>query len=333
MAWFTLPKRHVPKPELIGPHRSLNPMFSPESAPGLRNFRRRVFSATGLLLLLIGAGYLAYGPLFRITTVEVSGTRVIDPGSLKQRIERHLDGRRWLVFPNRTLWIVSAKGLTRTLERLIRQRLSIESVTVIKQRPHTLRVAVAERLPVATWYDGSLYGTVDRRGVIIDMQNQAVPSLPIVTAENQLAFTVDSRVVKEEVIEKIVELNKELLSFQLTPQTLLLPAPTCPVAPVQPPEKGPDGSNSNANASSNNNTSQTPVNRSLNVVDKPCDLQALRFNSQEIHVQLKDGPRVLFDRHQDIRAAVATLKRVLTQPNIASARIIDVRFGERVYIQ
>ncbi len=333
MTWLKLPKRQVPKPELVGPHRSLNPMFSPEPAPELKAFRRRVLLATALLLLLLGVGYLAYGPIFRVTAIEVSGTRVINAVSLKQRIEWHLDGRRWLVLPNRTLWIVSAKGLTRTLERLIRQRLSIESVTVIKQRPHTLRVVVAERSPVATWFNGSLYGTVDRHGVIIDMQAQAVPSWPIVTDENQQLLAVDSHVVKAEVMEKIVELNKELLVFQLTPQTFFIPVPTCPVSPEQPPETQPGDSNSNVNGSSNINTNQPPLNRGPVFVEKPCDLQALRFNSQEIHVQLKDGPRALFDRHQDIRAAVATLKRVLSQPSTTAIRIIDVRFGGRVYIQ
>lgn len=329
---FHQPKRHVPKPEPVGPHRSDNPLFRTESSADLPHFRLGVLMATGLVLLVIGAGGLAYGPWYRISRVTITGTRVINPASLRQASEQYLATRRWLVLPNRTLWVLSGHGLAQHLQRLIQRRLSIESVIVTKLWPAAITVTVAERTPVATWTNGTLFGTVDRHGVIIDTENQPVANLPLITDQNQQTFAVDTSVVKDEVISKMQELDRELAAGQLAVQTYLIPVPVCPVvvptantntaAPVT------GSMNTNTNIPYPNPT-VTNVNQAPLAI--PCDINNLRFNSQEIHVQLKDGPQVYFDRHQDLHQAVLTLKRVLSQPNQAALHVIDVRFGERVY--
>ena len=66
---------------------------------------------------------------------------------------------------------------------------------------------------------------------------------------------------------------------------------------------------------------------------KPCDLAALIFSSQEIHLQLVDGPRVLFDRRSNLTQAVQVLTRGLTQVYDHKLTEIDVRFAERAYIK
>ncbi|MBI5466783.1 MAG: hypothetical protein HY975_01030 [Candidatus Kerfeldbacteria bacterium] len=342
MAWWMINRRKVPRPELIGPHKSSNPMFAEGSPEHLALFRQRVLSALALVFVVGAAVWLVYGPWFRITTVAVTGTRIINPTSLQRVTERYVDGRRWYILPNRTLWVLSAGHLTKTLEKQIRQRLSIELVTVVKQRPHTLKIVVAERTPVATWYDGRQYATVDRHGVIIDLQAAAIQNLPLITDENEQAFGVDSSVVKQEVISAILGIERELTTAKLKMVTFLIPVPTCPITIEQ---IEPESTNANTNQSSvninataNTNATVSQTNRNSNTnttraVQRPCDLQELKYSSQEVHVQLQDGPRVLFDRHGDVAQAVQSLTKVLKQPQASPIHTIDVRFGERVYVQ
>ena len=79
----------------------------------------------------------------------------------------------------------------------------------------------------------------------------------------------------------------------------------------------------------NTNTS-TNINAAASV---PCQPDQLALASPEIHVQIEGGPRVLFDRHQNIAIAVQTLRRIMTTEATRGAKVVDVRFEGRAYIQ
>lgn len=335
-------KRHVPKPELIGPHRSDNPMFVDEREWSL--FRTKVFTWTGVSLAILALGYAIYGPLLRITSVTITGTRLIQPESLKRVTEAYLDERRWLVFPKRTLWLLSSHGLEQHLESSIRRRISIEGVTVTKQRPHGITVTVAERTPVATWTNGVSFGSIDRQGKIIELRTDADATLPKITDENGQTFTTDSSVVKQVVIGAVVALAGYMRQANITVDTYLIPKPVCP-EPVVVVDTNTNTGATNANLNINNskptnsstNTNITIINgnRTTNTSPQtnPCDVQDLRYSSQEVHAKLQNGPRVLFDRHGDIQQAVAALQRVLSERSDKQYTSIDVRFGDRVYVK
>lgn len=333
-------KRQVPKPDLIGPHASINPIF--DQPADWSAFRTRVLSYTGLGLALAALGFLVYGPWFEIRDVKVSGTRLLDPTSVKQTAERYLDGQRWLILPNRTIWILSGGDLARHLEQQIRQRISIDQVIIEKTLPHGLSIKVAERTPVATWTDGTLFGSVDKEGKIIELRPAPDENFPIVRDENKLMFSINSSVVKQEVITGVVNLAGQMKAANIPVSEYLIPVPVCP-APIVPETTTNTNTSNNSNStnsaatgntnSSNANSAPKNINVAVSVLP-PCDLVALRFGSQEIHVQLaEDGPRVLFDRHNDLQRAVGGLQRVLAERATKAYKTIDVRFGDRVYVQ
>lgn len=335
MALFHSQKRQVPKPELIGPHQSTNPMF--EAPPDWSSFRSRVVGYTAAGLFLTALAWLVYGPWFAVQAVTVSGTRLLDPASIKASAERYLDGQRWLILPNRTLWIVSSHGLSQHLERQIRQRISVEEVRVEKIRPHDIKIIVAERTPVATWTNGTIFGSVDKQGKIIEMTTTTNPDLPIIRDENQTAFTVDSSVVKQEVITAIQNLAGKMQVANIKVKEYLIPVPVCPAPIITTPETNTNSAVSNSNTVSinqnrNTNSSTTNANVAVSILP-PCDREALRYGSQEVHAQLDEGPRVLFDRHGDLGQAVQALQRVLAERANKTYTSIDVRFGDRVYVK
>lgn len=349
MAFLRPQKRHVPKPDLVGPHQSTNPMF--EEATDWSAFRTRVVGYTALALTVTAIGFLIYGPWFSVETVSVSGTRLIDPKSIEQSAKKYLDGQRWLVLPNRTIWILSSRGLAQHLEKQIRQRISIDQVTVEKTIPHHLKIVIAERTPVATWTNGTVFGSVDKNGKIIEMQTSPDTNLPLVRDENAQIFTVDSSVVKQVVIAGLHELAGQLKTANIQVNEFLIPIPVCP-APIIP---ATDSNTNSATNSSSTNINSNLANINSNVVTNSssatnttllqnvnqgiqvapvCDREALRYASQEIHVRLaEDGPRVLFDRHSNLKQAVQALQRVLSERTSKPYSSIDVRFGDRVYVQ
>jgi len=349
MAFLRPQKRHVPKPDLVGPHQSVNPMFV--ETTDWSAFRTRVIGYTALALTLTAIGFLIYGPWFRIETVSVTGTRLIDPKSIEQSAKKYLDGQRWLVLPNRTIWILSSRGLSEHLEKQIRQRISIEQVTVEKTIPHSLKIVVAERTPVATWTNGTIFGSVDKNGKIIEMQTTPDTNLPFVRDENTQVFTVDSSVVKQVVVAGIQQLAGQLKAANIQVSEFLIPIPVCPVPIIPSVETNTNSTtnssstntnselankNSNIATNSSSNTNATllqNVNQGIQVAPV-CNREALRYASQEIHVRLaEDGPRVLFDRHSDNKQAVQALQRVLSERTTKPYTSIDVRFGDRVYVQ
>jgi hypothetical protein len=249
-----------------------------------------------------------------------------------------LDGQSYLIIPRRNLWLLSTKAMEQFLLKKISSHLSIESVTVQKIYQHDVQITIAERTPVAIWSNGTRYGTIDRRGVLIEFQNQPTRDLPIVQDELATDFKPDQHLLEPAVVEALIKINDLLRAANLPVQTIIIPKPTCPLPP--PPEEtltSPTNANGNTNGA---NTNQPPLN--VNVapenVNQPipvvsCDLAALRPTSQEIHAQLKDGPRVLFDRHENLPRAVETLGRILGEPQNAHVTYVDVRFEERVFVK
>ncbi len=337
MALFRSQKRQVPKPDLVGRHQSANPMF--EGTPDWSAFRTRVFGYTALGLALTALGFLIYGPWFAIRQVTVSGTRLLNPKSIQQAAEKYLDGQRWLVLPNRTIWILSSPGLSQTLEKQIRRRISVEKVTVEKKAPHDLHIIVAERTPVAIWTNGTSFGSVDKQGKIIEMRTALDASLLTVRDENQTIFSVDSSVVKQEVMSSLQTLAGYLKPANIEVTEYLIPVTVCPTPIVPAVNANTTATSTNVNSSVSNkniNIQKSILNQNVNQslpVTLPCDREALRYSSQELHARLKDGPRVLFDRHGDLKQAVQALQRVLSERANKVYKTIDVRFGDRVYVQ
>lgn len=344
MAW-SRPKRKVPAPQQPQSHQSDNPMFQSEATPAIKHFRAGVFTITGGIFFLAFLIYGIYGPWLRITKVTISGTHKLNPTSVANVSNRILDQYWGLVIPNRNLWLVSAPYIGRTLQKKIALKLSIESVQITKQFPHTLNITIVERLPYAIWQAGDQQVAVDKHGVVIETQPTETNGLIRVHDLNDTPVQIDSPVIAESVMNDIVRLNNIVKSTTLSVEEYQIPIPTCPIEP-EAINANTNGDLANTNVA-NTNTSQPLIVRTTNlntsgnvnapIVNEPapvtCDITQLRQNSPEIHLKLDNGPTIYFDRHQDLQQAVSTVQRVLQDPQNLSAQYIDVRFGDRVYVQ
>lgn len=341
--WNRQPKRHVPEPVAPPQHGAPNPMFS--ASAELRNFRWRIIGITLGIMALGLLAYAVYGPWFVVRNITISGTREINPVSLKRVAEQEVDRWRWGILPQRNLWLLSRRSLSNALEKKIRERVSVEEVRVVKKNRHDMEIVVVERSPVALWKTDLAQGTVDRTGIIINTVSTQL-NLPTIIDQGNKSWKIGQQVLTEPVMQGFTILNETFVSLGIPVEYYQIPVPTCPTEIIQPTNTNQSNLTEGTNPDNNGNVSQTnasdtnsavtTVNDNTNqptVVRTNCDIVALAKASQEIHVKLKDGPLVLFDRHQDLKLAVQTVKRLLADKANAGATYIDIRFQERVYIK
>ncbi|GEM_PF-2105007 len=345
--WSRQPKRRVPAPVAPPQHGSPNPMFA--GSTEFSAFRWRIIGLTAGIFALGLLGYAVYGPWFTVRTITISGTREINPVSLKQVAAAELKHWRWGVIPQENLWLLSRGHLSKVLAAKIRRRLSIEQVTVIKRNRHDLEIAVVERTPIAAWKTDQGQGSIDRTGMIITTLTDA-GGLPVILDEGNKAWAIDQQVLTGQVMKGFIALHDAFTTLGFTVENYRIPVPTCPTKVVEPEVENTNQTNQgevDSNINAVNNRSVTNANSNINgafsnqntntleptVVQTDCDKAALAKASQEVHVKLKDGPLVLFDRHQDLALAVQTVKRLIADSANSGATYIDIRFQERVYIK
>ena len=128
--------------------------------------RRRAFVVIALLAAVLGLGWVAsVSPIVAIEHVVVTGTRqltveqVVDAGAIRRG-----DSLVWL----RTGHAAAA----------IRALPYADAVTVTREWPHTVRVVVSERTPVAWFAQGTTAWTTDATGRVLARVQAAPPGLP-----------------------------------------------------------------------------------------------------------------------------------------------------------
>jgi cell division protein FtsQ len=148
------PPRSVPRPVSPGQYR-----------------RRRLAAALAVLLLAVGLGLTGRVLLYDlgladVTQVEVTGAAVIPTREVLEAAA---------VTPGGPLAAVDVAGVAGRVARLP----AVESVRVGRGWPHTVQVAITERVPVAVTTDEHGPALVDRSGVVYP--GPPVPGLPTLT--------------------------------------------------------------------------------------------------------------------------------------------------------
>ncbi len=331
------PRRSAPTPDPVIRHQSRNPMFNaaePDQTQ-LKVFRHRVLKVFALTLCVVAIGLVVYGPWLRVTAVEVHGTHALDHDSVARVAANMLDSQRWLIIPNRNLWLLSSHQFSLSIRERISRRLSIEGVDVLKRYPHGLTLTVHERTPTWRWQSGGQLAIVDRQGIVMSLSVPQNSNLPLVDDRGQPVLQIDQAVVKPEVTSSMAQIADHLNQAHLKVSSFLVPAPSCPIT-LEPSTNPSPATNSNVNLTNNSQDLELvhqTVNSTVNINQSVCDLASLHQSSQEIHVQLEHGPEVYFDRHQNITEAVDALQRVLTDSHTNPKQYIDLRFLPRVYVQ
>lgn len=110
----------------------------------------RIFKFSGAFILILSAIWLVYwSPVFAVNEVVVSGVNSIDDDAISDAVHDLLDQKKLYVFqPHRSIVFLSADAVS---TYLLDKYPSIAEVSIKKDYPHTLIVAISERHAIGQW--------------------------------------------------------------------------------------------------------------------------------------------------------------------------------------
>ena len=120
----------------------------------LKRHRRKVFLNKiliffgGLVAMLILAVYLSGLKALKISDINISGNKVVDPEAIKTDIEQSIAGKYIWLFPKDNIIYYSSSSIKNNLQVKFK-RLDKISLTISKNK--SLQVSVSEREPKYTW--------------------------------------------------------------------------------------------------------------------------------------------------------------------------------------
>lgn len=139
-------------------------------AQRLMPWRRVAWVAAALAVLSLVAWVLLASPLLTVRTVEVTGTRLVPAAE----VEALVDDARGVPLAR-----VGTSELQQRVERLT----VVHDATIQRSWPSTLRVVVAERVPIAVVPAEGRFEVVDDEGVVLAVHDEAPEELPVVQVD------------------------------------------------------------------------------------------------------------------------------------------------------
>ncbi len=119
-----------------------NPLFSKRrDSERHPRWRRRIIWAAGLAAVCGWTWFIAFSPNVRVTDIQIRGVQNLAEWEVRDTVTEVLKKRRWLVFPQSSLFILPETAV----EKALNDRYALESVHVTKAPPHTLVVELRER--------------------------------------------------------------------------------------------------------------------------------------------------------------------------------------------
>ena len=135
----------------------------------LRHPRIIVGSAVGVLVLLVGVPLLlAFGPVFPVRTIQVSGASGALAGSVRSALRGQL---------GRPVALVDDHDVAAALQGLP----AVERFTLVRRPPNTLEVAVVVRTPLVQERTATGWAQLDAARVTISVSSAPTGSLPVLT--------------------------------------------------------------------------------------------------------------------------------------------------------
>ena len=133
--------------------------------------RRRRILGWGLvaIALAVGVAYLIRTPLFGLSAVRITGTEAVAEAEVREAAQVRL-GEPYL-----GLDLAAIRSRVAALPR-------VADVRVTRDYPSSLRIAVTERLPVASVSTGSVYWLVAADGTVLDAAGRRPDDLPYVAS-------------------------------------------------------------------------------------------------------------------------------------------------------
>ncbi len=151
-------------------------------------------SIAGILYLIFFSG------VFKVTKVNIEGTREISKKQIKSDVESDLDHE---IFKKNILLFD-----TDNEEINLKKKYTLKSLRIKKQYPDTINLKLEEYIIKLEWLSNHKYYLVDEKGKVVGPTDKKRKNLPVVTDKKNLPVQVGKSLVTSEFINFIDYLNR-----------------------------------------------------------------------------------------------------------------------------
>lgn len=155
---------------------------------------------------------------FHIQQISITPTQFVSGEEIEAVAHSYIDGRAFGILPRRTYFTLRSSGLQRAITEHISARVALVDLSVHKEFPHTVRIAVIERIPSITWVttlepEQEHFYAVDREGVVtqtIEAREQINDQYPLVRDPNRSELQLSDYIVSKEYISFMLNVHERL---------------------------------------------------------------------------------------------------------------------------
>ena len=182
---------------------------APQLRKTLKGFADGIAKSALFLIFVFGAyhghRFLTTSAQFAITEVTVSGNRILNKNQLLESV-RPIAGNN--------IFLLNLSGLSKELS----QHPWIRSVSLERALPHTLRIAVVERVPYARIQMDRMY-VLDNFGVLLSESRPEFDHLPLISGMSAKQVKLGENVVTESIIRGLhtMQYFNRIKAFQNDP--------------------------------------------------------------------------------------------------------------------
>jgi len=113
-----------------------------------KSLKRKIFGGMFFCLLAAVGYFLVFSPIFWIKKIEIKGTETVAVSQIKEIIEKDLAERKWLVIPQKSVFLAPAEKIERDI---LAEFPEIKKASAIKKIPDILIAEIEERKEIGIW--------------------------------------------------------------------------------------------------------------------------------------------------------------------------------------
>lgn len=163
-----------------GSDASGNPLFPRHTISTLLREHRAFFTIFFLTLVLTFVYGVLYSPIFAIRKIEIVGGNTASQESIRQ-IALSWMNKRTLPFVQWNLFTLSKHQL----QNKITDHWSLNTLTIAKHLPGTLKISISEKKPIILYESGDLRFTIDEAGTVVSIVEPGIlQELPCIIDES-----------------------------------------------------------------------------------------------------------------------------------------------------
>jgi cell division septal protein FtsQ len=304
---------HKHKKDFNWKEKTTNPFHIPEEQSPLR---QKMLLIVGAVAVLSTIGLLLYHPFFQISHITVHGLVRVGEEDFLNATRSSIHGNKWIVIPRSNYFFLDAEDMGAVLQ----ERYVLEYISIIEHFPSSIDIAIQEKISTIIYDNGETYSYMGIDGKIVEEIRIVDPDEWFVEYGAATTTLSDGSVTTTEQITRTWHVPAS--------QKVHIEMGDFPIVYDQ-----------TYNVDEDNQLSKEAVTVLLEMHNT---LRA-QYNINTTYIRIPDnvsatyltdsGGAIFISLDGSTADYIQTLEQLAYSVDIAAAKEVDLRFGERVYVR